>query len=454
MDDSLRRLSLVAAIAALGAGGAAAQGLPASLRAADLPHRVETRLSMSSSSGALGSVASDVRRPTALPPIRAMSGSGVWLGLPAETVSMRVRSSGLVRERREWSVRETSGSVPSRGGVLQGNTPPQPAAESVTIVQLLQRSEQLTHEAEMALRRGAVHSSREAAVGALRASAAAADLRSGGRDATGALELATTAIREVGDFVGRYGQVGRGDLQRMVDAHQTPVLKGCDTTALSPHAAADVYLDFARERLVEAAGGRREAAVSLGMLARAERARHDLHPELSESVAVACVRAAVATDPADARLANELGLQAMQLGLLREAQWALERSWAIEPSEPALRNLIETYQLAGDVARAQQLMAMLPQFAAEANSHLPEVMRVEPAEFAAISPPVQSPAAAAPRAVALKSDAAKPVAVGTPQPPSDGETVGTRRETATAQVTSDSRGVLGKVAGVMRRMWH
>lgn len=480
MDDSLRRLSFIAAIAALGAGGASAQSPLPSVRYGDVSPRRDSAMTFPPADASLTRLAQVPGRPTPLPPIGTTSGSGIRLGLPVEKVSTPVRanalalagspvagsrvspavdlSEGTAAPRRYGRLVSDSGGE-GRGDGLEKPVPTQPAAASMTVVQLLRRSDQMTQEAELALRRGAVHSSREAALRALQFSAAAADMRSGGRDATGALEQAAAAIREVGDFVGRYGHVDAADLQRMVDAHQTPVLKGCDTADLSPQAAADAYLDFARQRLITAASGRGEAAASLGVLARAERVHGEVHGDahsaLSESVAIAYMRAAVGTDPGSAPLANELGYQAMRLGLLGEAQWALERSWAIEPSEPALRNLIETHRLAGDTARARQLVAMLPQFAAEAKSDLPDVVRVDPGEFAAISPPVQSAVSGAHSGTGAQAVATHPGPLRTqPSTTEEGTAGAQRRQDATPPAADESSSVLGRVAGAVRKMWH
>src|SRR5690606_11927243 len=108
---------------------------------------------------------------------------------------------------------------------------------------------------------------------------------SGTSDATRALEQALTAVREAGDLVGRFGHVGTAELQRMVSSHQTPALHDCRLAEVTPYTAADLYLDFARTSYTRAAGGRREVAKTLLVLARADQAHHELHGELSQSVA-------------------------------------------------------------------------------------------------------------------------------------------------------------------------
>lgn len=464
MDDSLRRLALNAAIAAFAAGGAAAQSLPAS--EAHLPIIRPPASGSPHISAVPGAPAGS--RPIPLPAVETTARSGARLGMPAASASMQRRSNPLAL------VLDAAPTARSAAALTPGAQvgPAQLVAPSLTSMQLWRRGEQLTQEAELALRRGAVHSSREGALEALRTYAAAADMRGERRDAAEALEQATTAIREAGDFVGRYGHVDAADLQRMVDAHQTPVLKGGEASRLNPQAAADLYLDFARQRLTEAAGGRREAAAALAVLARAERLQEermgarvggDARAVLAEAVAITYLRAALGTDPGSGPLANELGHQAMRLGLLGEAQWALERSWALGPNEPALRNLIETHRRAGNVATAQELAAILPQLAADARSAVPQVVQLDPGHFAAISPPLQSPAAGVPAAVEAQRSVASagPAEVARPLDASDATCRATERSGSGAAHAGEvapaadvDAGVMGRMAGAMRRMWQ
>jgi hypothetical protein len=173
----------------------------------------------------------------------------------------------------------------------------------------------------------------------------------------------------------------------MAISHQTPVLKSFPVSGLTPHAAADRYLDFARENFTAAAAGRTSATVLLRVLANAEKAARGNHSEFANSVVLCYLRAAVATDVNDSSSLNELGYYAMQVGLLQESQWALERSIALAPSTPAVQNLIEVHRLAGNVERARELVSMLPQGGVEARSLT--VTPVASQDFAAISRPVQ-----------------------------------------------------------------
>ncbi len=322
------------------------------------------------------------------------------------------------------------------------------------MVHLQRQSERLTQEGELAFRRGAYRSARESILEALRTSAAAADLQTGSNAATAALEQAITAIREAGDLVGRYGHAGPEELQRMVQSHQTPVLHDCRFDTLTPFAAADVYLDYAREALTRAAAGRRETATILLWLSRIELAHGECHGALAESVSLTCLRAAVGVDPNHPLVSNELGYRAMRLGLLEEAQWALERSLELQPNEPALRNLIETHRLAGRTATAQTLIAMLPSVSGTAPSHGPQIVQVEPSQFAAISPPVQPPTSGS---TAPRPPSREPLAPAEKAPPENRHPGGAERSgapPAEAQPAADGTySVLERVAAGMRNLW-
>lgn len=264
-----------------------------------------------------------------------------------------------------------------------------PVSGSVTAVQLLRECEEKATAADGMLKRGAAFAAREEAVGAIRCFAAATDLQHGGRNATAALETALSAMREAGDFLGRYGNVDSDGIVRMVASHETEVLKNSDLQNLTPHAAADLYLDYARQNLTTAVSGEGQGARLLMLLANAERARKSDDGKVADAIAITCLRAAVGSNPSDPLIASELGFMALRSGQLGEARWALEHSLALQPSTPAMQNLAETYRLAGDTQRAREIVARLPSpEKAPARSML--VTTVSPSTFAQISPPVQS----------------------------------------------------------------
>ena len=269
-----------------------------------------------------------------------------------------------------------------------GQLPPT-TSESLTAVQLLRDSKRLHEEAERLLASGAEYAAYDAAVRSLRSMAAANDLEHGGDQATSSLNAALEAIREAGDFMGRFGEVDLATIDRMIASHRTPVLKGCNVSNLTPLVAADHYLDFARRQLTLAVHDQQDAANVLAVLGNAARNRQVNPVGLRDSIAICCLRAAVATNPDNAGVTSELGYHAMQLGLLDEARWALETSLASSPSRHALQNLIETHRLAGDIDQARALIAQLDALGGPEPVKQLQVTPVSPEEFAALSPPVQ-----------------------------------------------------------------
>jgi hypothetical protein len=317
----------------------------------------------------------------------------------AEQQAGKVSSADLAIARRERIADSVSRSIMSgefqgRATALEGRTgvSAEPTSESVTITQMLRQSDELLREAELVLGRGAFFSAREAALGGLHAIAAANDAQRGGTDHSEALRAAIDAVREASDFVGRYGHADSKAIARMAFSHQTPVLKGVRTDGWTPHAAANRYLDFARENFTAAAGGNVTGTALLRVLANAEKATRRDDVELANSIVLCYLRSAVATNVQDSQSLNELGFYTMHVGLLQESQWALERSLALQPSTPALQNLIEVHRLAGNIDRARELVALLPQETGNGGQTL-TVTPIDSQVFAAISPPVQLPSA-------------------------------------------------------------
>ncbi|XZE52411.1 hypothetical protein SH139x_004104 [Planctomycetaceae bacterium SH139] len=332
-----------------------------------------------------------INTPPALPAPQATPITVVNMPPPAEPEVVDLRTTE--RQRIASLVSRNNRPQPV---ATSDRLAPLPASESLTVIQLLRDSEQKRAEANRLLQSGASYAAHAAAVDALRSLAAAADLRAGGKQASQAVNAALESIREAGDFMGRYGDVETPAIERMVASHRTPVLKGYDLTNVTPLSAADNYLDYAREQFTIAAAGQPEAAQALVVLGNAERKRGEHPQNLRDSIAISCLRAAVGTNPQNPYLASELGYHAMQLGLLGEARWALEHSLALQPSRPALQNLIETHRLAGNQAKAIELAAQLQQTGIPASQPAVNILQVSPEVFASISPPVQSGSPVAP----------------------------------------------------------
>lgn len=285
-------------------------------------------------------------------------------------------------------------------GIIEGRG--RPAAEnravdvtaSFTPQRLVEQAAQHLDDAQLSLRRQATYSAKASVIESLRLIAEARDYAR--REATASAQLSDglAAIDESNDFIGRYGPLDPAGMRRVIESHATDTLKNVDPTTLSCAAAADCYLDTARERLAAVALGNPIATRALVILAEIHRQEKTMGPH-ADAVAVNLLRAALQSAPADSAVANELGFLLMKQGILDEAQWALERSMAIAPTRSAAQNLAEVMRQRGNSQGARALLASLndprnfPAAPAQ-RPNAPAVQMLAPSEFAALSRPQQA----------------------------------------------------------------
>jgi hypothetical protein len=204
------------------------------------------------------------------------------------------------------------------------------------------------------------------------------------------LQIARTAIREARDFGGQYGAGDRASIRRMAMSHQTAVLDSQPVNTLTAADAIDRYLDDARVRLSGIASQSVEAAQAMDLLAAIYLGRADVKT-LPSSTALCLRRAALQGQPGNASLALRLGMHLADLGLYREARWALEHSLNLEPSQEASEALVLVLRRSGHSDEAAQLIAStqaaIPHDATR-SPRVPQVETLSPEEFASISKPV------------------------------------------------------------------
>ncbi len=204
------------------------------------------------------------------------------------------------------------------------------------------------------------------------------------------LQIARTAIREARDFGGQYGAGDRASIRRMAMSHQTAVLDSQPVDTLTAADAIDRYLDEARVRLSGIASQSVEAAQAMDLLAAIYLGRADVKT-LPSSTALCLRRAALQGQPGNASLALRLGMHLADLGLYREARWALEHSLNLEPSQEASEALVLVLRRSGHSDEAAQLIASTHAAVPHGATRSPRVPQVEtlsPEEFASISKPV------------------------------------------------------------------
>ena len=204
------------------------------------------------------------------------------------------------------------------------------------------------------------------------------------------LQIARTAIREARDFGGHYGVTDRESIRRMVMSHQTAVLDSQPIDTLTAADAIDRYLDEARVRLSGIASQSVEAAQAMDLLAAIYLGRADAKT-LPSSTALCLRRAALQGQPGNASLALRLGMHLADLGLYREARWALEHSLKLEPSQEASEALVLVLRRSGRSDEAARMIASMQQAIPNGMARQPRVPQVDtlsPQEFASISKPV------------------------------------------------------------------
>ena len=266
-------------------------------------------------------------------------------------------------------------------------TPPQVRNSTVSGSQFQVMAQQHLQQAGEMFGRGMPLSGRKHAEQALHQFALATDAQAGSNLGSKSLAAGMNAIREAGDFLGRFGKVDPNAIQRLVDSHQTPVLKNCDLTATSTFQAADAYFEFARIQLGRMNRQWPEASVAIEMIARTEAIANRQSKEITMASRTCLLRAAVDCNPENADALLALGTILSGTGVYDEATTALELCYARNQSPEALRMLASLHQRMGNRQLAQLCEAQLRN--SQANKNQPaKVYQLPPEEFSKRSPQV------------------------------------------------------------------
>ncbi|TWT70077.1 hypothetical protein [Crateriforma conspicua] len=286
------------------------------------------------------------------------------------------------------------------GFQTQPATSPRPWLASGTSISLDRDASTALAEATADYGFGAWASAEDNAWLAIRKAAQSLDCQSSSSRDVQQLNQAIDAIREAKDFVGPYAADDPVVLRRLIRSHRTsvaaPWLDASHAVVPSCRQLADVYLNHARRMLGDLASRHLVAARSLDLLAAVTLSRND-ETTLAGPVALCLRRAALQGQPQNASLALNLGRQLIDVGLYREAHWALQQSYQHEPSAESAELIARLMHQAGETDAAGQWMIAARQSlqnagAAATGSPVPEVVHVSPAEFASLSarPPVVS----------------------------------------------------------------
>lgn len=325
--------------------------------------------------------------------------------------------------------------------------PPTPAVSTLTARRMAEQAIQSLEDAHLQLRRGMHLTAKRSAMETLRLIADANDMLDGQIRSASNLQQAQQALEEANDFSGQYGPVSQASLQRMVQSHQTPVLKDCTTSHLNGSRAADLYLDFARAKFAIVAEANPIATEALALLAEVER-KNKKPTALTDAVVISLLRAAIQARPDDAVIANELGFQLLKQGLLEEAQWALERSFQIQPTRSAGVNLAEALRQRGNIQAARERIAQIEGLPIQPPA-TPQIITLSPQQFASLSPPT-SPQGIQPQpTLAIPAASADRAASD-----SSGSTATSNEPTPAPQVVpAEPKSAVGRVAQAVSQLW-
>ncbi|WP_250932094.1 hypothetical protein [Aporhodopirellula aestuarii] len=291
---------------------------------------------------------------------------------PAEIRQQKLLQKRAVEKRSEYDAAQLPDRpLPPTDEINLGSRKSQLAAAAVGQLRI----------AHWAAQRGATESAKQAAIETLRTIAALRDAQNGDNAYTQELNTAFVAIRESMDFSGRYGPVDTAAIGRLIDVHQTPVLKGVATTHLTSARAVDAYLQFAQRRLVNATSGgplAAEAAMILADLesiaANAGRSIDSLpefSPLHSAELGLTYRRAAVEIAPENAAAAADLGRTLLKRSIPNAAKELLLQSVRVAPTRQRVESLLEAAAKSGDFVLVDQCEKQL------ATQQLPSELPVQ-----------------------------------------------------------------------------
>jgi Tetratricopeptide repeat len=232
-----------------------------------------------------------------------------------------------------------------------GPSTPSPELDAVS-----QRAEQTVRQAFNLAERGALYSARAQFADALRMLTEALDLQRSTTAHTRALTSGLRALDEVNDFAPDDVRSQAGmNLQLIVDAHHTPVLKNRSLKGVSLSAAQRMYLTYAQEQLAAAGGDQSVSSLALyglGKVCTAPSAMHGPRGKVDEGKAVVFYQSALVVDSQNFMAANELGVLLTRFGRWNDARTALEHAVATSGTPTSWRNLAVVCDKIGDQTKA------------------------------------------------------------------------------------------------------
>ncbi|MBA2115463.1 tetratricopeptide repeat protein [Bremerella alba] len=267
-------------------------------------------------------------------------------------------------------------------------TAPRPVQVDHAMLAVRGRMATLVDHGLILAQRGAYYSARAEFVQALRLATQTLDTAERTHRHSEALADAIAALDEAGEFIPAGARLEANvDLNLVVDAHRTPVLKGKDLEHETALTAAQAYFSFAQDRLNVACGGMPETARALVGLGRIQQYLNKSTGDNRTLVgprSIALFQTALAIDGSNYEAANELGVLLARYGQLEDAKQALLQGVTAAPRAEIWQNLASVHQSLGEVemARRASIEAEAAHQFADANAGLAAVRWVSPQQMA------------------------------------------------------------------------
>ncbi len=226
-----------------------------------------------------------------------------------------------------------------------------PHRRPASSILVARRAEEHIRYALVLAERGAAYSAQAEFIQVLRLVSQTLDQENGTQVYGRAMVAGLRALREADDFASRSSDPADVvNLAHCITAHRTPVLKGVDTTEITPMDALQEYHTFASQQLASAGGREPAASMALYGLARLQSVLDvgsGPRRSTAETNAIALHQAALAVDQHNYMAANELAVLLARYGQMESAQMLLQHSLSICESSETWHNLAVLYQERG-----------------------------------------------------------------------------------------------------------
>lgn len=250
------------------------------------------------------------------------------------------------------------------------------------------RMDSLVNHGLILAQRGAYFSARAEFIQVLRLATQTLDTAEKSHRHSDALAEAIVALEEAGDFIPSGARLEANvDLSMVVSSHRTPVLKNRDLQFETALTAAQLYFNYAQDKLSIACGGVPETARALVGLGRIQEYLYKTTGDNRTLIgprSMALFQTALAIDGSNFEAANELGVMLARYGQLEDAKQVLLQGVKSSPRAEIWQNLASVHQSLGEAEMAQRASteAQLARQFSETNAGLDAVRWVSPEEMA------------------------------------------------------------------------